>query len=75
MKNGNGNGAEKWKPAALSIMYCYYNLRNFKKVLMKFDFTLKVEGLINITNIFFLKCHFYSMNNTTTNPNLYYESN
>jgi hypothetical protein len=51
MKYGNGNGAEISKPAALSVMYCYWNLRNIKKVIMKFDFTLKVECQNNITNI------------------------
>lgn len=51
MKCGNVNGAEMRKPAALSIIYCYCNLRNFKKVFMKFYFTLKVERQNNITNI------------------------
>jgi hypothetical protein len=51
MKYGNGNGAEMWKPAALSVVYCYCNLRNFKKVFMKFDFNLKVERQNNITDI------------------------
>lgn len=40
------------KPAALFITYCCCcNLRNFKRVFMKFDFTLKVEHQNNIIDI------------------------